>query len=629
MSAYTTVQAGNWSNSATWTGGGGGSIGYPNNSTDTWTVNHAVAVDTNIVSSTGVINAALGLNAGVSFTRLGDTQHGNGVFTMSAGSTLALATSPVSGAPSTVKWILGTVANQPNCKIIINGTIGSHCTILKTGSGYAWFDAGGFGNNGGLESTYCDWSGIFTSDGQLGFGSDDFGLMHRRLLHSTFDNCGVFFIPRPYSWAGSTADKDLRIEDCTFTNPPAASTLNYSYVYLLSAGVGAGTISFLRNSVGDNRGKFSVYLAMGTNAHIDDNYFDSCPYKTDAANASFLRNTIRHSTNNQTLTGGYTSIVDTYFLCDHVDQSDRENGTTFVGNPHVIIVSSSAAIFDGLVIDYPQPLLIDGGDGIYGSPEDGSFAGSVIKNCIVLPSAADGYSGACLHHMISGNTRIQMLHNTVVGKTAQLAFNEANQGSGVSIAQMKSNIVAGVSQSGTQWGTAAYDLFWSAFGGVDIVTPAGIKNNYIYQGVPAGWNDGSGVPSGASTGFHVTQTASPDGTNLFDTVTGPQFVDITRNAATWAAHKGYVVASDLTNNHNRRVALDAARVALMADPTLGHSDLLPWVKAGFAPQNPLLQNAGHDGVTIGAVEFSGGGGPPPPPSGVALVSARHVTVYIP
>ena len=40
------------------------------------------------------------------------------------------------------------------------------------------------------------------------------------------------------------------------------------------------------------------------------------------------------------------------------------------------------------------------------------------------------------------------------------------------------------------------------------------------------------------------------------------------------------------------------------------ADLIAYVKAGFAPTNTALRNAGHDGVTIGAVEgvFIGTGG---------------------
>ncbi len=36
-----------------------------------------------------------------------------------------------------------------------------------------------------------------------------------------------------------------------------------------------------------------------------------------------------------------------------------------------------------------------------------------------------------------------------------------------------------------------------------------------------------------------------------------------------------------------------------------YAALYAWVRAGFAPTNPLLRNAGADGVTIGAIELEG------------------------
>jgi hypothetical protein len=81
----------------------------------------------------------------------------------------------------------------------------------------------------------------------------------------------------------------------------------------------------------------------------------------------------------------------------------------------------------------------------------------------------------------------------------------------------------------------------------------------------------------------------------------PQFADYGRDLASWAVHKGAASGGDTL-----RQKLDAALALLAADPTLTYSDLIPWVSAGYAPTNVAYQDAGHDAVTIGAVEFVSG-----------------------
>ena len=86
----------------------------------------------------------------------------------------------------------------------------------------------------------------------------------------------------------------------------------------------------------------------------------------------------------------------------------------------------------------------------------------------------------------------------------------------------------------------------------------------------------------------------------WNSATGPDFVDPTRNVAEWAVSKG-AIGSGATLRQN----IDAALVLLAADPYLIGSELIPWVRAGFAPQNPALDGTAHDAGTIGAVPYAG------------------------
>ena len=79
------------------------------------------------------------------------------------------------------------------------------------------------------------------------------------------------------------------------------------------------------------------------------------------------------------------------------------------------------------------------------------------------------------------------------------------------------------------------------------------------------------------------------------------FVDSTRNIATWAVHKGLANSGDAYNTKS-----DAAYAYFAAGPAATNlntriMDLVNWVKAGWQVTASSLKNAGHDGVTIGAM----------------------------
>jgi hypothetical protein len=88
---------------------------------------------------------------------------------------------------------------------------------------------------------------------------------------------------------------------------------------------------------------------------------------------------------------------------------------------------------------------------------------------------------------------------------------------------------------------------------------------------------------------------SPPGAN--DVNVDPQLVDVTVNFAAWDASLG----------GPGTYANGMAELALMNtaahDPNYTPAAAIAFYKSKWAPQNSVVQNAGHDGVTIGAVEF--------------------------
>lgn len=94
------------------------------------------------------------------------------------------------------------------------------------------------------------------------------------------------------------------------------------------------------------------------------------------------------------------------------------------------------------------------------------------------------------------------------------------------------------------------------------------------------------------------------GTGASATTGGPKFVDPTRNAMTWQTTKGVGSGSPTKTTLFAEIAKcnDDSGRTLTGTLSANIADLIAYVQAGFAPTNTALKNAGHDGVTIGAVE---------------------------
>jgi len=307
-------------------------------------------------------------------------------------------------------------------------------------------------------------------------------------------------------------------------------------------------------------------------------------------------------------------VSDVYFLADDAGQVGG-------GNPHMLTPAAtlSSLTASGVLFDYPYANLVDGGDCVYQSsagPGTGVFA---LTHCIVLPSYEDGNMSGSFPNIGGGGWDIRITHCTVhAGSEGSVMTDEAggNVTPAGTFTQFKSNVVwvqngfPSTSNFGPYkcWDVAHYVVNGGGSNAVnngttDVVTPAGCVKNY-------GWNmkqgQGNATYGTAGQGYNLKFSAAP-GTTDIDTTggTGPNFVDSSRCLVTWAVTVAGSTASTTVN----KVADGFA--ALAADPRLVSSSLLPWVRAGFAPRNTALRNAGHDGATIGAVEgvWPGGGRP--------------------
>jgi hypothetical protein len=275
------------------------------------------------------------------------------------------------------------------------------------------------------------------------------------------------------------------------------------------------------------------------------------------------------------------SLTDCYYLLDHD-----------IGNPHFFGFGNSSLTFDGLVIQYTGTYgQNDSGDILMG----GTNPASTIKNSILLPDSEGDGVGPFVSLLGAAGQYLNVNHNTVFGALAR--YGETYDGHAGIVNELRSNLVLtppNVVNVGSYKG--------SRIGASNTVVDGflTVDKNWRDANVPD-YNNGRGYASGNTTApdMWTAGDAIEAGIDPLDLQGDPQLVDDTRDIKSWGQSQEGTDGS-----------VAAALAVLQAD-TSKIAELVTWVKAGFAPQNEDLKDAGHDSVTIGAVEYqapSEGGG---------------------
>jgi hypothetical protein len=250
----------------------------------------------------------------------------------------------------------------------------------------------------------------------------------------------------------------------------------------------------------------------------------------------------------------------------------------FDDNPHILNPRSvgSQKTVDGLVVEFTGHVTTDSGNWFYGAGD------WIAVRCIVLRCVNEPTEAAGSLTFGSGST-CRMRHCTVYSPdySGGILLGDLPSGTGM-IAEVKSNIFWVDSTDAA--GTAAHSIGTTAD---NAITPAGCVYN--------------GCVNLQATRYQGSYPTTQPGANdivLTGRAATSIFVLPDRNIATWAVSRGSTAGTYLG-----KVADGLSYLA--ADPTLIPA-LLLHVRAGFAPIETSFRNAGHDGVTIGAVEM----GPP-------------------
>jgi hypothetical protein len=566
MSAWTSLQAGNWSRSSEnadspWYDGGAQSAlaSVPGNG-DSVQTDHDVVVDVNTTvgttpddTSTNAIlveSGTLTIAAGVTLTCRGRLYLSGAGLTLEAGAEILLDSSQ----HATLTPMYQINGSNSGNVFTFNGTSGAHCAIRGYNDTYRGHIDFNTWSGGDVTVTYTDFEDLGSGSTH---GVDSYltasGLS---VTDCTFTDCaGVRF-------RNNRADEDFVFSRNVFSGTGSAST----YLYALAPTTGARECE---DNVFDVATSVAFYLPGAT---IKRCYFHetfNTSLSTDTAGDiedCFLRGSGGNSCVN-----AKKGMVDCYLL--------NENES----NPHVsrAYTEDRNITFDGNVFESTY----NGGqsgDLIFATSDANASYKATIKNNLVLPNAAGASMGCLINTIYGPNWFADVYHNTMaVGQG--LLTGEGFEGETGAIANCKSNLWW---KKGAAGGYAAVRLDNAGTPVQDIITPA----NYDYN-----WHYNLATGSEGNS-FHDYEDSSP---SMFSTVptnsnggtTDPQFVDDTRNLASWGASEAGTDGSV------------AAALAVLQSDTTKIPELVAWVKDGFKVTNPDLNNAGHDGVTIGAMGY--------------------------
>ncbi len=211
---------------------------------------------------------------------------------------------------------------------------------------------------------------------------------------------------------------------------------------------------------------------------------------------------------------------------------------------------------------------------------------SAHNNIIVIDNSANNF-GIFPYN----NVGMYIDHNTIVNLTPANTAYGIFLGEGSDSAnhiKVRSNLISNCTYGLKEGvGTNIYDI--------DTPPAAGVHHNNVY---------GATTPYGRFGGS-ITGTGFDDGTNEHpnavygDLAVDPQFVDTTRTIASWDTSLGGPgTEANVWDQFSRRSGWGGTY-----DSNYTVANLLAYLQNGFKVKNASLNNAGHDGVTIGAMDY--------------------------
>lgn len=621
MAALTTTRSGDWSNTTggvtPWTALTGSGTGGVPGAGDTVTIatGHTVTLSSNVSIGTSpatdtdwqldVVGTGVLSIGGYSITVLGSIRVGDGSsgsldrIIGTAGSAVKIDGTATPGTMYLIQFGSAAAAYNARCGLNLTGTSGSRCTLACIGGSAKMLGAEIYRYRS-LKLKYTDISGwgsatvnAVTLDSNY-FAPDTADTSGIELSNCVVNNCGHFRI--------AVRGTNPLLQDTEFTNSlqnlaNGYQSIQFSSSLSTSAGIirrcdfdrqvlvaGTSTEGWTIENIVARAGLWTTSTAPPTTGVNNILAYLDGPTNAAIGSASSCK-----------VAGSWNKI---YCLSDLTADPTH-------WNPHKLNIAGPAIPFalDTVICDARgYEFVTDTGDLL------DAFAvttSSTANKVLILPavftngaSAIDA-SGSMWWGTATASAKLTITHSTVYSPNAS---------SGIQYPHGVNNAAnTGKVQSSLFWANAAtgsnyavrYDY------SVQVNDVLALADGFQYN---ATWNMSTGSNTVVATPTNYVGlsgnkwSAAPTLNTNIDLVSSPAFVDVTRNFWTWSST---VLGSTGTSDQIR----DAGIAAIKADWTKfsgTSTSLIEWVMAGFAPTNPVLQNAGHDGTTIGAVEYTSG-----------------------
>lgn len=601
--------------------------------------------------ATGILNFA----AGASLTCAGDIQTTNtSGSTMSAGAALTLS------VPSgqTFYFSPGGFTNGNQSPLIASGSSGSRCTISKTGSGTASLSAlpfaTGFNGRGVLRLDHADVYDIGSASVDAGFCAF-YVATDYRLTNSTFTRCGRFnssngqpdqtIIVTNSRWSNSVGTTSLLLAPgATYTSGTRRLQYN-SFDQAFQFGATPTNFVMDDNFFGNNVVMSGATAGPTSFTH---NFWGRVDFAQNTTNLYFgCNDNIYHITSSSTANphGLDPAVVNadttvSGWVFDGITPDNTGDlilpSTGAKANPYTLTLKNNLCLPNLAGDNLGTPCTLYGNAklqvvfehntfcmGIQGFSygEAGGYAGaanmipSYQSNCAYNISAFSG-QGFLLFDGLSSP------FDATAGQVTVCDYNgKYNHATTTSYPNADSTVLAkGYLTSTVAFGKYVFVQTPANVGAHDITadpqfydrtrSTQTFDQGYLGYPVATAWASGQTFAKGDIRSSIVVG-------NFFSLPINYRCIvphTSTASGATGQPGTGSAVARVAWSDYWEPASLEYIRQAVVAGTLydgrpLGGSNnvslieiLRLWIRKGFAPTNPLYKNAGHDGVTIGAVE---------------------------
>lgn len=498
--------------------------------------------------------AAVTISPSVELTALASVHVGNAAFNMGAGSVLSFDSSKAqTKSTAKYKFQLGTDHNQTSCRLNVTANSANPAIIRTVGTGAkAYIDSGGFLQGGlstGTDLTINNMGDSSTDVWQIGCSSGT----TFDVINYLFNSCGR--MSGTFNMANNVT---FKLTGCIFNDTQQSDTFQFQ-----TNGYASGTRLIDGCYFDKNVNMFAFDGFVIRDTVFGGYYIATEP--NSAAVPTLLRCVIRQPVDDHNVFFNWDSVV---LIMDDPTASNLHGGD-FLGGSYTQTIDNSWIYNNTTQLQHEADCIL------FDNPA--SPQSLAVRRTVFLPNPLGRDSGCALNFVSGANVSASIEHCTIfVGGSSFISQGAIVTGetyaarAGI-VTSFKSNLVVDKTTSGfgyvfTHRGGSALD---------NPALPANVNYNAYFQ-----------LPSGASKYQNVTFSGGTVDANSIVLTANP-FKNWNANPETFSTFLGgNGTIADLMSRFRAKTTTPTA--------------LINYLKDAYSVNAVALNNAGHDGVTIGA-----------------------------